>query len=248
MRVASPAKIVLLALFSGFLTLSAASAAPAPGTPAPAPDPVAELLTQAPGLRGEILRLALDAAACAGSRGALARPELLTVIDYSLPSTEPRLWVLDLAARKILFQELVAHGKNSGELHSTRFSNELGSLQSSFGLFVTAETYVGKHGYSLRLDGLEPGVNDLARQRAIVMHGASYVSEATARVLGRLGRSWGCPAVRSDVAESIIDAIQGGSAVFSYYPDSGWLAGSQYLTGCSTEGTAGSWVARAAAP
>ncbi len=188
------------------------------------------LLQQAPGLRADVLHLALSAADHAAQQGLLARRELLTVIDYSLPSSQPRLFVFDLAARKLLFRELVAHGKNSGDNLATAFSNSPGSLESSLGLFVTADTYTGTNGYSLRLRGLEEGVNDMAWDRAIVMHGAYYVSQEAIRVLGRLGRSWGCPAVPAEVAHQIIDTIQGGSAIFAYYPEQHWLSTSAFLS------------------
>src|SRR6185436_809264 len=135
---------------------------------------VKSLLRQAPGLRAEVLRLALEATHRAADRGLVKRQDLLTVIDYSLPSSQPRLFVFDLAARKLLFRELVAHGKNSGDNHATFFSNSPGSLATSLGLFVTADPYVGSNGYSLRLKGLEEGINDMAWDRAIVMHGAAY--------------------------------------------------------------------------
>jgi hypothetical protein len=144
---------------------------------------------------------------------------MLTIIDYSLPSTERRLWVLDLAHGKVLFKELVAHGKQTGENIAQAFSNEPGSHQSSIGAFVTGATYIGKHGLSLRLHGLEPGINDRAEERAIVMHAADYVSEDLIRSQGRIGRSQGCPAVRPAVARKLIDTIRGGSLVFAYYPD-----------------------------
>lgn len=190
---------------------------------------VRSLVTQAPGLRGEVLRLALGATGCAAERGLVKNRDLVTVIDYSLPSTEPRLWVFDIATRKLLFRELVAHGKNSGGNVPTRFSNVHGSLATSLGLFVTADPYVGRNGYSLRLRGLEKGVNDQALSRAIVMHGAPYVSKAAIRALGRLGRSWGCPAVRTEVARKMIDTLRGGSAVFAYYPEKSWLSTSAFL-------------------
>ncbi|HKR98776.1 MAG TPA: murein L,D-transpeptidase catalytic domain family protein, partial [Candidatus Dormibacteraeota bacterium] len=135
---------------------------------------VRSLLRQAPGLRSEVLELAMDAAACAEERGLVKRHDLLTVIDYSLPSSQPRLFTFDLASKRILFRELVAHGKNSGGDHANFFSNSSGSLATSLGLFVTADTYVGNNGYSLRLKGLEEGINDMAWDRAIVMHGAAY--------------------------------------------------------------------------
>lgn len=190
---------------------------------------VRTLARQAPGLRADVLRLALDAAQAAGAKGLVRRSDLLTVIDYSLPSTTPRLFVFDLGARKLLFRELVAHGKNSGGNNADHFSNEPGSLESSLGLYVTGSTYIGNNGYSLRLLGLDEGFNDMAEDRAIVMHGASYVSETTANSLGRLGRSWGCPAVRKSVARKLIDTLKSGTPLFAYYPDRQWLAQSRFL-------------------
>ena len=187
------------------------------------------LLHQAPGLRAEVLTLALDATRCAGSRGLVSRRNILAVIDYSLPSTQPRLFVFDLTTRRLLFRELVAHGKNSGGNVTSFFSNDPGSLATSFGLFVTADTYFGHNGYSLRLKGLEAGINDRAMDRAIVMHGASYVSGEAIRALGRLGRSWGCPAVRKEIADKVINTLRGGTAVFAYYPDKNWLTRSTFF-------------------
>jgi L,D-transpeptidase-like protein len=196
---------------------------------APAETLVSTLARQAPGLRSEILRLALDAARNAAEHGLVARRNLLTVIDYSLPSSQQRLFVFDLAAQKLLYRELVAHGKSSGGDVANFFSNDPGSEASSLGLFVTQDTYFGHNGYSLRLRGLEEGINDMAADRAIVMHGAYYVSREAIRVLGRLGRSWGCPAVRSEIAHDLIDTIRGGSAIFAYYPEKTWLATSIFL-------------------
>jgi hypothetical protein len=183
----------------------------------------------APELNPAVLELALRAARNARARGVEIRSDLLTVIDYTLPSPEPRLWVFDLAQPRLLFKDLVAHGASTGELLSQYFSNRPGSKQTSLGLFLTADTYTGRNGYSLRLLGLEPGVNDRALERAIVIHGADYVSGEFARARGRLGRSWGCPAVSRELARPIIDAIKGGSLVFSYYADPQWLASSEYL-------------------
>ncbi len=146
-----------------------------------------------------------------------------------MPSTEPRLFVFDLAAKRLLFRELVAHGRNSGGNLTSFFSNAQGSFATSIGLFVTAETYFGGNGYSLRLKGLDRGFNDSAFSRAIVMHGAPYVNNATAKALGRLGRSLGCPAVRPQIAKKLIDTVKGGSPIFAYYPDSGWLRISRWL-------------------
>ncbi len=184
----------------------------------------------APGLRPKVLRLALEARECAVARGLVSKPNLLTVIDYSLPSTQRRLWVLDLAHHKVLFHELVAHGRGSGENRATRFSNASMSLESSLGLMITAETYYGKNGYSLRLDGQTPGFNDQARDRTIVVHGADYVSEGFIHRIGRLGRSWGCPALPRGVARPVIDTIKGGTVLFGYYPDRRWIDSSPFLS------------------
>jgi len=183
-------------------------------------------------LRQQVLDLAMSAAMCAASRG-VASPKTLTIIDYSLPSTEPRLWVLDLKTGRPLYQEIVAHGRGSGGNLATAFSNAADSHQTSLGLFMTEDTYVGQNGYSMRLNGLEPGINDHARDRAIVMHGAPYVDPSLAAVQGRIGRSWGCPALRPAVAKELIDRIKGGNLLFAYYPDKEWLSGSQFLSGCS---------------
>ena len=181
------------------------------------------------GISPDVLNLALGAVQCATRRGDIAPPPTLTIIDYSRPSVEPRLWVFDMNRRELLFNELVAHGRNTGENMSVHFSDTLNSRQSSIGLFVTDETYVGSNGYSLRLDGLEPGFNSRARERAIVMHGAPYVNTEIARAQGRIGRSWGCPALREAVARDVIDTIRGGGVIFSYYPDSDWLKTSRFL-------------------
>ena len=180
----------------------------------------------------DVFEMALDAASCAVRTGAVSAPETLTVIDYSKPSSERRLWVFDLKAKELVYEELVAHGQGSGANMATQFSNEDESHQTSLGLFVTRDTYVGKNGYSLRLDGLDRGVNDRARDRAIVMHGAPYVSEQFVKANGRLGRSWGCPAISAVVAKQMIDRVKGGGLVFAYYPDAKLLKTSKYLGGC----------------
>jgi hypothetical protein len=181
-----------------------------------------------------VFGLALRAANCAVRSGAVASPSTLTVIDYSKPSTEKRLWVFDLRSHEMVFEELVAHGQGSGGNVPTLFSNDPETHRTSLGLFRTADTYVGKNGYSLRLDGLDPGFNDHARERAIVMHGAPYVSAEFAQAQGRLGRSWGCPALEADVAREVIDRVKGGGLIFAYYPDQQWLNTSQFLGGCAT--------------
>jgi hypothetical protein len=181
-----------------------------------------------------VFELALGAAECAVKSSAIDNPSTLTVIDYSQPSTERRLWVFDLHTQALLYEELVAHGKESGDNMATRFSNELNSHQSSLGLFLTEDTYVGRNGYSLRLRGLDEGFNDRAYERAIVMHGAPYVNDDFGRSMGRLGRSWGCPALREAVARAVIDRVKGTGLLFAYYPDSEWLRSSKYLNDCQT--------------
>ena len=180
-----------------------------------------------------VLDLALGAASCAVKSGAVDQPRTLTVIDYSRPSSEKRLWVYDLNTRELLYEELVAHGQGTGANRATKFSNQPDSHQTSLGLFVTDETYVGRNGYSLRLDGLDKGWNDRARDRAIVMHGAPYVSPQFVKATGRLGRSHGCPAVSDAVARRLIDRVKGGGLVFAYYPDPNFLKTSKYLRGCA---------------
>ncbi len=198
------------------------AAALLPRTPVPViPDSAARVTVEAAaefaGLRPSVLRPALDAYRRAVLDGAATRA-LLTVIDYSLPSHERRLWVLDLARGTVLAREFVAHGFASGGDRAYKFSNRAASFASSLGTFVTAGTYQGKNGLSLRLDGLDPGVNDHALDRGIVMHGAWYVSRDMIRKFGRLGRSEGCPALNPEAAPRIIHLIAGGSVVFAYYP------------------------------
>ncbi len=183
----------------------------------------------APEADPRVLSLALEARECAAKNLSQALSPRLAVIDYSLPSTEIRLWVFDLAARKLLFAEHVAHGQGTGENFARDFSNRDGSHQTSLGLFKTTDTYNGKNGYSLKMEGLEPGTNDAAMSRAIVMHGAPYVNPAAAKQQGRLGRSWGCPAVRPEVAQAVIDSLKNGQMIFAYYPDTNWLARSPFI-------------------
>jgi hypothetical protein len=155
--------------------------------------------------------------------------KIITIIDFSKPSTKQRLFVIDLENNHILFQTLVAHGRNSGENMAEKFSNDSKSLKSCLGFFLTAETYNGKHGYSLSLDGLEPGINDNARKRTIVIHGADYVSNSFAQKYGRIGRSWGCPALPSGISKEIIDKIKNGSCLFIYGNDPDYLKESEIL-------------------
>ena len=208
---------------------TAKSTAPYPNlTSAGYPDLLQRMARAAPAANPSVIGLALTALDCALSNG-MTPARNLTLIDYSLVSTKPRLWVFDLNTGKLLFQELVAHGKNTGENVARHFSNTYGSLQSSLGLFLTKETYNGANGYSLRMEGLEEGFNDKAMERAIVFHGAPYVNYNHIRKYGRLGRSWGCPAVNNGIARKVIDTIKGEQFLFSYYPDQQWLSSSKFL-------------------
>lgn len=182
----------------------------------------------APELNPQALKGALSAMQCAVNNGA-RQARHLAVIDYSQPSTARRLWIFDLNKKTVVLRDLVAHGQKSGENFATQFSNRLGSYQSSLGLFRTQESYEGSHGYSLRMDGLEPGFNDQARDRAIVIHAADYVNPLWSKRQGRIGRSQGCPAVRPQVARQVIDKLKGGQFMFSWYPDQRWLKSSAYL-------------------
>jgi hypothetical protein len=161
--------------------------------------------------------------------GRLPKGKPLTVIDFTLPSTEKRMWVIDMEEGKFLYFGLVSHGRNSGDLLAERFSNVSSSYMSSLGFYLTGETYQGKHGYSLRLDGLEQGFNDKARERAIVIHGAEYAREQFIKQTGRLGRSLGCPALPPDIAKEVIDLIKDQSLLFIFGKDSNYLSKSRFL-------------------
>lgn len=192
----------------------------------------AALEAAAPDLDAAVLGAALGVRACAVRAGSVPprrQNPRLGVIDYGVDSTEPRLWVFDLEEGALLHREWVAHGSGGGGEQVPVFSDAPGSHCSSVGAFVGAETYLGKHGLSLRLDGLEPGFNGNARLRDIVVHGAAYVSEAHIEAHGRLGRSWGCPAVRPAVSEAVVRHLAGGAMLLAWAPDPGWQAGSDLL-------------------
>jgi hypothetical protein len=178
---------------------------------------------------GPVLDLALSGYRLVLADSLVEPGALLAVIDYSLPSTVPRLFVIDPGDSSVLRSSLVAHGRNSGQNMAERFSNEQGSLMSSLGFFVTGKTYNGRHGYTLRLRGLEEGINDKAENRAIVIHGAGYVSEEFIAVNGRLGRSWGCPALPLESSKAIIDLIKDGACLFVYGTDPAYLENSRFL-------------------
>lgn len=140
---------------------------------------------------------------------------VLTIIDYSKPSTEKRFYVVDLNKKKLIFNTYVSHGVNSGKKTATKFSNIVNSRKTSLGTFLTDTTYYGSNGYSLRLDGLSSGVNDKARERYIVVHGAKYANPSFIEKNGYLGRSWGCPALPEKLSRVIIDTIKGGSVIYA---------------------------------
>lgn len=157
------------------------------------------------------------------------RNNKLSIVDFSQPSTQKRLYIIDLDSKKLLFHTLVAHGRNSGDVMAKKFSNTNQSLQSSLGFYVTAEKYMGKHGLSMKLDGMEK-TNSNARERAVVVHGADYVSESFIKSTGYLGRSWGCPAVNPELNEPIINAIGNGSCLFIYSPQTDYISQSSLIT------------------
>jgi hypothetical protein len=178
----------------------------------------------------ELLQTALSGYELLKEEYSLNRLEVITIIDFSLPSHTERLWVLDLVEAKVLYRCLVSHGKNSGEIMAENFSNKPGSFASSPGFYTTGETYFGKHGFSLKLNGIEKGINDNARDRAIVLHGADYVSPEFIEKNGRLGRSLGCPAVPVEISKEIIETIKDGSCLFVYTPTESYLAKSPIIS------------------
>lgn len=143
--------------------------------------------------------------------------DILTIVDFSLSSSTKRLWVIDMSTKKVLFNSLVAHGKNSGDDFANAFSNKNDSFKSSLGFFITGEVYNGKHGISMKLDGQEKGVNDNARSRSVVMHGAEYVSEWFVKSHSRLGRSQGCPAIPMELTNDIINTLKNGSCLYIHH-------------------------------
>jgi len=210
--------------------------------PSPAPSPAIsatnashelyhDLQLESNGMEPQVFDMALKGFAKLSEAGKIANTEKLTIIDFSQPSNQKRLYVIDLDKKQVLFQSLVAHGRGTGTLWATSFSNQPSSYKSSPGFYVTQETYRGHNGYSLRLDGLEKGINDNARSRSIVMHGAPYASEASIRSLGFLGRSEGCPALPLPLNKKIINTIKNGTCLFIYTRDSSYLNESEWLNG-----------------
>ena len=167
------------------------------------------------GLNKSVLKLGLQAYECQLAQHVVKNP-MLTIVNFDLPSNKKRLWVIDPVNHKLLFKLLVAHGSGSGELFADDFSNKVNSHESSLGIYLTENSYFGKHGYSMRLKGLEKGVNNNALKRDIVMHSAWYVNENFVHKYDRLGRSWGCFAINQKDVKEVIDAIKGGSILFAY--------------------------------
>ena len=170
------------------------------------------------GLEGTAFDLALKGWQKLMATNQLNKPSLLTIADFSQPSTQKRLYIIDMVRRKLLYHTYVAHGRNSGKEQATNFSNSPSSNKSSPGFYRTEKTYYGNNGFSLKLEGLEKGINDNAESRAIVMHGAGYVNESMIKSKGYLGRSQGCPAIPLKLTRPIINTIKNGSCLFIYTP------------------------------
>lgn len=181
------------------------------------------------GLSFEVFRYALIGYYNLKGKGSIKKRGIISIIDYRKSSNDKRFYVIDIIRKKVLYHTLVAHGRHSGDIYAKYFSNEPDSLQSSLGFFVTGDTYEGEHGYSLYLYGMERGVNDKARARRIIVHGAYYARWAFIRKYGRLGRSQGCPALPAGPHIDIIDTIMGGTCLFQFYDDSNYLKNSSLL-------------------
>lgn len=235
--------LFIFALIIGGITVAlGTSAISGPATkrmdPAPAAAPVAakskailydSLRLDTLALSREAFSYALQGYKTLQAAGELANQRILTIIDFSLPSSKKRLFVVDMTSGKPLFNTWVSHGRNSGTDMATRFSNRNGSLQSSLGFYVTGDTYNGGNGYSLKLDGQEKGINDNALLRKIVMHGSAYVNERVIAAKGYIGRSLGCPAIPAGLTKTIINTIRNGSCLFIYSPDSNYITRSKML-------------------
>lgn len=181
------------------------------------------------GLSKEAFDFAMKGHDYLAAKGKLQNGDILSIVDFSLPSSEKRLFIVDLKNKKLLFNTYVSHGRGSGEAMATEFSNEADSHKSSLGFYVTGDTYMGKHGFSMRLLGQDKGFNDKANDRSIVMHSAPYVCEAAIKASGFIGRSHGCPAVPEALNKPIIDQIKGGSCLFLYSPDKQYAASSSII-------------------
>ena len=183
------------------------------------------------GLSNEVFQLALTGYNKLEAEGRLENPGIITIVDFSQSSKNKRMYVIDFLNHKLLFNTLVAHGKNTGEEYAKNFSNKLGTLKSSLGFYVTKNHVMGATvGLSLIIQGMEKGFNDNAISRQIIMHGADYATEDFIRKNGRLGRSYGCPSLPPDLIKPVIETIENGSCLFIYYPDSDYLHNSSLLS------------------
>lgn len=187
-----------------------------------------ELNLESIGLQQNVFSTAMEGFEKLASKG-VVRHDLITIADFSQPSNKKRLYIVDLQNKKVLFNTLVAHGKNTGTLFAKSFSNDGSSLKSSPGFYVTEDTYTGHNGYSLRLNGLEKNINDNALSRDVVMHGADYVNPSFANAMGFIGRSWGCPAVPMSQHKAIINTIKDGTCLFIYTTENNYLHRSTVL-------------------
>ncbi len=194
----------------------------------PQADVYSKLNLQQLGLSPMVYRAAVNGWQKLRSRGAVTK-NIIAICDFTQSSNNRRLYVIDMMNGTLLFNTLVAHGRNTGEEFARSFSNEPESHKSSLGFYTTGDTYFGEHGLSLKLQGREPGFNDKAEARSIVMHGADYVCDNFICQFGRLGRSFGCPSVPYGQHEQIINAIKGGSCLFVYYPDKKYLSASRLV-------------------
>jgi hypothetical protein len=227
--------IFILILFTCVL-ISGRGISPVKITALPIPDAMAAHLRlyetmelEKFGLSREAFEMAVKGFEHLRAAGSIYNERILSIVDFSLPSNKKRLFIIDNITGKLLYNTFVSHGRNSGKELATKFSNQFNSFQSSLGFYVTGQTYRGHHGYSLRLQGMEEGINDNAYGRGIVMHAARYVNENTARQNGSIGRSEGCPAIPVKMHRSIIEAIKNGTCLFVYGSDKDYLAQSKYL-------------------
>lgn len=225
-------KFIQKAVFTGSALLLSLSVRPALGLPAP-DDVVLSLYQSIAFGEGEQPAYDLFLRGVTGLQelkqsNQLSDKEIITLIDFRKSANEKRLWVVDLKEKKVLFHSLVAHGRNSGDVFASKFSNKHESNQSSLGFYITGSTYIGKHGVSLKLHGVEKGINDQAEARAIVMHGAEYVSDAYIKRVGRLGRSFGCPAVPMSIHKEVVTQLAGGTCLFIFYPDQNYLSSTRF--------------------
>ena len=219
-----------IAVFSAAILLFfiAPAAHAALGAPTRVTQLAAAIHTQAPNIGDKAIQTAITAYFNAKRQHLTDKP-LVTIVDYSLPSNKRRLAVADVETGKVLFYTYVAHGKGSGLVYATHFSNTPGTDASSLGVYLTGHTYYGEHGYSLRLQGLDRGFNSAAYRRDIVIHSAWYVSKTFAEQHGRMGLSWGCFALAPDVESAVVKLIQGDTVLVAYFPDPAWLDSSTFL-------------------